>query len=94
LLKILIDLFLIAFPQSISTIFDEDKIENEQNDENNIQIPDSYHMMENLHDNIYRYDDHSSLTFATTLNLRYRRNLFQLSKHSQSIVSFPEKHNY
>jgi hypothetical protein len=76
----------------MSTLFNEDKIKNEQNDENNIQISDSYHTLENLHDNTYRYDDHSSLlTFTTTLNLRYQRNLFQLSKHSQSIVSFPRE---
>ncbi|CAF1214011.1 unnamed protein product [Rotaria sordida] len=70
-----------AFPQAISTLFDKEQIKNEQIDE----TPNCYDFVENLNSNPHRIDHSSLLTFATALNLCYQRNLFQFSKHCQSI---------
>ncbi|CAF4750008.1 unnamed protein product [Rotaria sp. Silwood1] len=70
-----------AFPQAISTLFNEEQIKNEQIDES----PNYYDLVANLNSNPHRIDHSSFLTFATALNLCYQRNLFQLSKHCQSI---------
>ncbi|CAF3751097.1 unnamed protein product [Adineta steineri] len=71
-----------AYPQTISTPFNNQKIKNEQIDD----ISDCYHLIESFHTNPSPRIDHSSLlTFGTALNLCYQRNLFQLSKHCQTI---------
>ncbi len=75
-------MFITAFPQALSTLFNGQQIKNEQIDE----IPDCYHLLENASFNPPRIDHSSLLTFATALNLCYHRNLLQLTKHCQSIV--------
>ena len=75
-------IFSIAFPQTLSALFNDQQIKNEQLDD----LPNYYHLLEDLHADPPRIDHSSLLTFATALNLCYQRKLFQLSKHCQSLV--------
>ena len=74
--------FALAFPQAISTLFQEAEIKNEQLD----TIPVCYQLIENETTSPHQNDQSSLHTFATALNLCHQRNLFQLYRHCQSIV--------